>query len=465
MQTFQLAPVDFAVVVLYLLLILLAGLYRRASAVEATDYLLAGRRLTLPAFVASLVSTWYGGILGVGEFAYSYGISTWLVFGVPYYLFALIFAIWFAGRARRTEHYTIPDQLEKHYGRRASMIGAAFLFLLVAPAPYLLMLGTLLTLFFPLPLWLAIMLGSLFSLLYIYRSGFGAVVRTDVIQFVLMFAGFILIVATAAHKFGGIAFLQANVPASSLTWHGGNSLQYILVWYVIAAATLVDPNFYHRCFAARNERVARLGILISVLFWLVFDLLTTTAGLYARALLPGLENPVESYPRLAEFLLPPFARGLFLVALLATIMSTLDSFSFVSAMTLGRDLLWKWRRGDEASLQRLVKISLLLTIAISIAIAALIGSVVEIWYKLGSVVTPALLLPLASSFSTRWRMPAKLATANLLGAGGLSLLWLMLGWVQGHSPLGIEPIFPGLVLSILLWAIGASYHRRRPAGA
>ena len=31
------------------------------------DYLLAGRRLTLPAFVATLVTTWYGGILGVGE--------------------------------------------------------------------------------------------------------------------------------------------------------------------------------------------------------------------------------------------------------------------------------------------------------------------------------------------------------------------------------------------------------------
>ena len=70
------------------------------SAGEA-DYLVAGRRLTLPGFVASLVTTWYGGILGVGEYGWSYGISSWLVFGVPYYLWAGVFALVLARRARR----------------------------------------------------------------------------------------------------------------------------------------------------------------------------------------------------------------------------------------------------------------------------------------------------------------------------------------------------------------------------
>ncbi len=40
----------------------------RASSTGAMDYIVAGRRLTLPAFTASLVTTWYGGILGVGEY-------------------------------------------------------------------------------------------------------------------------------------------------------------------------------------------------------------------------------------------------------------------------------------------------------------------------------------------------------------------------------------------------------------
>ena len=66
------------------------------------DYLLAGRTLTLPVFVATLVSTWYGGILGVGEYSYRYGLSNWFVFGVPYYFFALIFALFLAKKIRAT---------------------------------------------------------------------------------------------------------------------------------------------------------------------------------------------------------------------------------------------------------------------------------------------------------------------------------------------------------------------------
>src|SRR5262249_46654116 len=65
------------------------ALGRRPSAV---DYVVAGRRVTLPAFVATLVASFYGGILGVGEFTWRYGIANWLVFGVPYYLGAALFA-------------------------------------------------------------------------------------------------------------------------------------------------------------------------------------------------------------------------------------------------------------------------------------------------------------------------------------------------------------------------------------
>ena len=81
--------VDILLIVLYFS----AGVYigyrsARKEKTEADEYLLAGRSLTLPVFVATLVSTWYGGILGVGEYSYQYGISNWVVFGVPYYFFA-----------------------------------------------------------------------------------------------------------------------------------------------------------------------------------------------------------------------------------------------------------------------------------------------------------------------------------------------------------------------------------------
>jgi len=83
-----------ALAIVYALFLLYAVLriFRRPTT-GAIDYIVAGRRLTLPAFVATLVTTWYGGILGVGEYTWKYGISNWLVLGVPYYLCAALFAI------------------------------------------------------------------------------------------------------------------------------------------------------------------------------------------------------------------------------------------------------------------------------------------------------------------------------------------------------------------------------------
>lgn len=447
----NLAAIDQLLILAYFVLTFWLGFGKKNKQESAENFLVAGRRVTLPAFVASMVSTWYGGILGVGEFTYLYGISNWLVFGVPYYLCAIIFAVFIAKVARRSGHYTIPDQLEKAYGSRARTAGAFFIFILALPAPYLLMLGILLHLFLPIPVWAGILFAAGFSFLYIFRGGLQAVIRTDILQFILMFSGFIVLVATAWWNYGGITFLQENLPARHLTWHGGNSLQYILVWYVIAMATLVDANFYQRCFAAESEKTARWGIFISILFWVFFDFLTTTAGLYARVLLPQLSDPTHSFPQLAVTLLPTILQGLFFVALLATIMSTLDSFGFVSAVTIGRDFLWRLRGGKDDRLNHYTRLGLLITFAISIVIALLSSSIITIWYQLGSVATPALLLPLLTSFSAKWKMSPTAAFINIVAAGGISALWLSLSWLTGQLPLRIEAIFPGLVLSVIIY--------------
>jgi len=369
------------------------------------------------------------------------------------------------------------------------------------------------------------------------------VVRTEKLQFILMYAGFALILYFAVAKFGGFAFLKQNLPATHLVWHGGNSPLFIFVWYFIAMSTLIDPTFYQRCFAAKDERTARNGILISVLCWALFDFMTTATGLYARAILPELSNAVESYPRLALEVLPRGARGIFYVALFAIIMSTVDGFAFTSAVTLGKDILVKLSftrgaffllrkkqsanyqvralapndspleggqggvaqdrkemksssEGDagsddefkminalkntpltplkggiaranslsieadqeqrqkwESAVTRLTQLGLVLTFIFAIAIALWARSVVAIWYQLGTIVTPALLFPLASSFSEKWRMRSRMALASMLVSASITGVWL---WNQsgGKYWWGIEPIFPGLMCAAIFFVLG-----------
>jgi len=449
-----LTTIDYAIVVAYLLGLIVAGLIHRARRDEsAASFIVGGRTLTLPAFVASLVSTWYGGILGIGEYSYLYGLSTWLVFGLPYYIAALIFAIFLARKARESETLTIPDRLEKTYDKRAAGIGSVILFIMTVPAAYVLMIGVLAEVLFGWPLWAGILGGTLFSLVYVHFGGFRSVVRTDILQFGLMFIGFVILLIVAVSEFGGLGYLRSSVPADHFTWHGGNSGWYVAVWYVIAMATLIEPSFYQRCFAVRKASTARNGILISIGCWAVFDFLTTSCGIYARAAIPQLENPISSFPELATLILPAGLLGVFIVALLATVMSTIDSYSFIAASTFGRDIVWRFFGVSDKRITYWTRWGLLLSTVLSVLAALFFDSIIDIWHHFGSVGTPALLIPLFTSYVGKRRMSPGWTAASMIFSGLLSLIWLLSTYfsASGDYWLGLEPIFPGLALSLLIF--------------
>jgi SSS family solute:Na+ symporter len=461
-----LAPVDLLLIAAYFAAVLLVGFLSSRKNSESAQYLLAGRSLTLPLFVMTLVSTWYGGILGVGEFSYLYGISNWFIQGAPYYLFALVFALLLAKRIRRTNFITIPDKLHEAYGKPAALLGAFLTFLLMTPAPYVLMLAVLLELVTGWGILTCLLVGTVATTAYLFTGGFRSDVYTDVLEFFLMFGGFAVILPYAFSTYGGMEFLKSHLPPLHLVWHGGNPPQFILVWFLIALWTLVDPSFHQRCYAAKSPVVAQKGILWSILFWFIFDAMTASAGLYARAALPALAQPVMAYPLLAERVLPEGAKGLFYVGMLATIMSTLNTLSFVSATTLGRDIICRakgWH--DGAREKSLVRWGLVATGLLSIALAYAIPSVVRLWYVIGSSVVPGLLVPLVTSYFEQWKAPPRAAFFSMLAGWGTSSIWLIWGWTErlgsvARYPLGVEPMIPGLVVSSLVWWVGWRVVRR-----
>ena len=458
MRVFLSVP-DQIIIVLYFAAVLVVGfLTAKRQRQETIEYLLAGRSLTTPVFVMTLVSTWYGGILGVGEFSYRYGISNWVVQGAPYYVFAVIFAFLLAGKIRATDFATIPDKLDASYGRPTAVLGAMLTFLLMTPAPYILMIAVLIELVTGWSFILCIVIGTLAATVYLYAGGFRSDVNTDILEFFLMFIGFAVILPFAYAKFGGLEFIREHVPPLHLTWNGGNSLQFVFIWFFIALWTLVDPSFHQRCYAAKSPDVAKKGILWSVIFWFIFDAMTATAGLYARAVIPDLQQPVMAYPALAEIVLPPIAKGLFYVGMLATIMSTLNTLMFVSATTLGRDIVWRWRnkRGSDVGW---TKTGLIVTGALSIVLALGIPSVIKLWYAIGTVIIPGLLVPLVTSYFPKLIVKPRFAFAAMAAGWLVSLGWLMAGWSQQlgaseYYPFGIEPMYPGLLASIGMWAMG-----------
>ena len=461
MISFSLA--DVLVVLLFFASVIFIGFYTgRKTSSQADDYLLSGRKLTLFTFVLINVSTWYGGILGVGEFTYRYGLVSWFTQGFPYYIFAFLFGIFFAKKIREASLFTIPDKLTEVYGEKAGLISAVIVFILVSPAPYFLMSASLISLLFKIEIFPSLVITFILSIIYLIRGGFRSNVYVDVFQFFVMFIGFILILVFSGVEFGTVNFITSSVPANHIKVFGGMSPTFIIVWFMIALWTFADPGFHQRCYAAKSGSIAMKGILISILFWALFDFLTTSTGLFSKAVLPNLENPVLAFPLFAEKVLPAGVKGIFYAALFATIISTQISFLFLSGTTIGRDFIFRIKKDfNELNLKHYTVIGLIISGSIAIILAYLIPSVIEIWYTIGSLFIPGIILPVISAYYPKIRIEKKFILAEMVSAVAASTTWYFVresfSSVQVINE--IEPMLVGLSVAFFIHIISLLTHK------
>jgi SSS family solute:Na+ symporter len=448
---------DIAIIALFFASVLLVGfLAKSKDGDDGSDYLLSGRKVGLVLFILTNVATWYGGILGVGEFTYNSGLLSWVTQGLPYYFFAAVFAFAFAGKIREASLFTIPDKLEQTYGKKIGILSSILVFILVSPAPYILMIGSLIQLIFGINLFYSLIIAVIISAAYLIKGGYKSDLYTDVIQFFVMFIGFILIVVISFKDFGGITFLKEKLPASHLSFTGSASPVYIVVWFFIALWTFADPGFHQRCYAAKDGKTAKYGILISIILWAFFDFLTTTTGLYSKAVLPADSNPVLSFPLYAEKILGSGSKGIFYAALFATIISTANSFLFLSGTTFGRDLVLKFgiiKKENNAA--KYTRVGIFISAIIAILLAYFVQSVISLWYVIGSVCIPGIIFLIFGAYYPKLIIPNKIAVIEMIGAVSGSILWLRIKkefttqWVQE-----IEPMIIGLLVGFAIHITG-----------
>ena len=450
------STLDIIIILLFFSLLLIIGFISSRNTISTSeDYLLSGRKIGLFLFVLINVSTWYGGIIGVGEFTYRYGLVSWFTQGLPYYFFAFLFALFFAGKIRAASLFTIPDKLEEVYGKKVGLLSALIVFILVSPAPYLLMAANLISIVFDINIIIALVIALILSASYLIKGGFRSNVYADAFQFFVMFAGFIVILVVSIFSFGGFDFLQKNLPETHLSITGGTSPAFITVWFLIALWTFADPGFHQRCYAAKSGEIAKKGILISIIFFALFDFLTTSTGLYAKAVLPNLSKPMMAYPLFAEKVLGSGLKGIFYAAMFATIISTLNSFLFLSATTISRDFIFRVNKNSkDEKIKSYTVIGIIISGIISICIAYLIPSVVEIWYTIGSLFIPGIILPVISAYYPKLRIASKLIITEIFFTISFGMMWFYFRDTFSGMLSEIEPMIIGLLAALLIHTFG-----------
>lgn len=359
------------------------------------DYMIMGRSLTLPFFTATLVATWYGGIFGVTELAFNQGIYNFVTQGLFWYLTYIVFALFLVKKVSHFQALTLPDLVHHLFGPKSAYIAAIFNLFNVLPIAYSISLGLFIQALFGVEFSYAVVLGTLFVTLYSMFGGFRSVVYSDLVQFLVMCCSVAFVLFFSIQGFGGYEFLIERLPHHYFSLTGNKSLSTTLVWGLIAASTLVDPNFYQRCFAAKSPQVAKRGILVATMIWFCFDLCTTLGAMYARAVIPESSSKY-AYLIYSLQLLPEGLRGFFLAGILATILSTLDSYLNIASNTMTYDFM-KIRQNHRIWVAR---VSTVLVALITIVMAmSFEGSVKDVWKTIGSYSAGCLLLPMMVGFA------------------------------------------------------------------
>ena len=412
---FPISSVDYFIISIYLTGMVGVGFWVAKKHADFDDFFLAGRSLTTPILITTLISTYYGidVLFGDTQLAFTDGVVAWFGYARPTYAFFLIAALVLAKRLREDRFRSLPDILDSYYGEKTRYVGAITSFIYSLPALSLYgfgMLGEVILGWEPVVGMLV--LGGI-ALAYTLTGGFWAVALTDSIQFVMMCLVIAMAFPFAMNFVGGFNSMIELLPKSFFDTLGDLNVFLIIIYASTGLSVLVEPTFYQRIFAAKSYKNVRNALIIGIFIWGSYDWLITILAMSAKAavikgLLPSALEPDAALLTIVIAALPVGAVGLFISGVLSTEMSTLDSYCLVAGGNISYDI-YKPALNPKADDQRLIKITrlgIILSWALGFGMATLFEQMLGLWVFLASILISSTLAPvLLGLFVKKFRKP------------------------------------------------------------
>jgi SSS family transporter len=487
---------DYAVIVLYMLAVVGVGLWFSRGGSDTESYLLGGRDMPWwligISYVVSLLSTLT--MVGVPGEAYTNGVTLAIgslilpVFAVI--TFHIFVRFYFVNRV-----FTPFDYLERRFSPTLRIMAAGFFWL--SRAIYLgLVLYASAKVFagadrWPVPMTILVVGGV--GTLYTILGGFKAVVWSDFVQFLVLAAGIVLIVvyATADVPDGVIGIVTyafengRGAPELADPSFYGFSLTARFTLIGIAVAIFNEQLFFNssdqialqRLLSTSSYRQAKrslytFALLVTPVLMVLWFLGLAIFAYYSR--MPIDQRPEQGDMALFQFIatqLPTPIPGLIISAMLAAIMSTLDSGINSLATVATKDFYVRFFRPD-ASESNQVSFSRAITLGTG-ALAIVIGlglsmsaestgaSVIETsmaWMALSVALPPVFLLGMLSRRATPGDALIQLIVGWVVTAS--MLLWHLLS--QNKPTGGVSFMMVGIPGPVIALGIGWVLSRRHP---
>ncbi len=435
MPDFQLETIDLVVIAAFTMAILGIGFFVGRGKSDSEEFLQSGG-MTWPFVGFALIAANFSGTLylGLAGAGYSQGIAVWNYEWMAT-LVLLFFALFILPIYLHSKISTVPEFLERRYDRRSRYAFSGFTVvtaMLIDSAGAMFAGGLVLQLMFPdTPLMVHIIIIAVLAGSYVMLGGLQAVMITDTIQGVILFgaAGAIFITLFAQFDFdwsvlpelaGEDGFTIAP-PADDdfFPWPGLFTGALWLGFYVWIANHIA----VQKVLAATDVNHGRWGALFAGLMQLPFLVLLIFPGILARETLPDIPESDMVWPALVFEVMPVGLRGFVVAALIAAIVSTLDSVLNGASSLVVNDFIktryeWSERKLLIAS-RSLVGIFTVIAAAWAPVILTFDGIVEYFQSALGFITMPLVVVLLGGIF---WkRATAEAAFWTFAGVGLLGL--------------------------------------------
>ena len=374
----HLSAIDFVIIVFYFALVLAIGFYLKSRSNTGEDFFMAGREMTAWIAGLSFLSANLGSLelMGWAGAAYQYGIlaAHWYWIGaIPAMLFLALVMMPFYYISKT---HSVPGYLKLRFGeasRALSSISFAFMTVLMSGINMYSM-ALVLKIVLGWDINFSIWVSSVTVAVYVSLGGLRSAIFNEVLQFILIWAGALLIPILGLIEAGGWTALKLRIATNASaeythlwsTLGGFNDNPMGIHWtgIVFGLGAIISFGYWttdflvvQRVLSAKDLRAAKMAPIIGAGFKMMVPFIVILPGLLAIAILPmkllpesqALATGGHSYNEVLPLMLArycgPGLLGLGITALIAGFMSgmagNVSAFTTVWTYDIYRALIKK----------------------------------------------------------------------------------------------------------------------------
>ena len=431
--------------------------YKFTQVKTQTDFMVAGRKLSWPVLVFTLLSSWIGAgsLLGGSENAYRHGFAAlWQPAGG---WLGLLLIAKIAGRARHFAQFTVPDLLEARYNSTARVLAtiAIVISYVVITSYQFIGGGDILHLIFPsisrdVGLWIV----AGFVIFFTAMAGMASIAYLDLLIGSAVTLTVVVAVPLLLHRAGGWSAVIERLPTSHFQVLGDYNLSGAIGLMLPTMLLLIgNQGMYQKFFSAKSESDARKSVLGWIIGTVLLESLLITLAVVASSLL-HTERPREIIALTAKQALPSLLGAILLGGVFAKVISTANNYLFSPSTNLIHDVYQRFIDKNASQLRIMIvsRVIVVLLGLFAVLQAAEFQSVLKAslyaYTIYGAAVTPSVM---AVFF---WRRSTTAgAIASIVLGTIVTVAWQLLqqyGPLTAQSPIGgIDAVYPALASSVL----------------